>query len=109
MYIKLFYVFDIHILMIGWILKISIISILLIMIFHYSQYCFKQDIFTKHTISNDDMKVQKYKNIISALSKKKDVEEDMSSDLLNYLNEKTSSHIEEPQIQLEITELSTIH
>jgi hypothetical protein len=79
------------------------------MIFHYSQFCFKQDFFSKHTLSNDDLKVQKYKNIISALSKKKEEEpiEDMSSDLLNYLNQKTSSYIEEPQIQLKISELSS--
>ena len=108
MNIKVFCLFDIH-RMIGWILKISIISILLIMIFHYSQFCFKQDVFSKHAFSNDDLKVQKYKNIISALSKKKDEEpvEDMSSDLLNYLNQKTSTHIEESQIQLEISELSS--
>lgn len=93
--------------MIGWILKISIISILLIMIFHYSQFCFKQDVFSKRTISNDDLKVQKYKNIISALSKKKEEEpiEDMSSDLLNYLNQKTSPQNVEPQIQIEISEI----
>ena len=55
--------------MLGWAIKISIISILLIMIFHYSQFCFKQDVFAKQTATNDDLKVQKYKNIISALSK----------------------------------------
>ena len=42
------------------------------MIFHYSSFCFKQDVFSKQTVSNDDLKVQKYKNIISALSQKKE-------------------------------------
>ena len=92
--------------MLGWILKISIISILLIMIFHYSSFCFKQDIFSKQTVSNDDLKVQKYKNIISALSQKKEEPiEDMSLDLLDYVNQRTTSLVEEPQIQLEITEI----
>lgn len=92
--------------MLGWILKISIISILLIMIFHYSSFCFKQDVFSKQTVSNDDLKVQKYKNIISALSQKKEEPiEDMSSDLLEYVNQRTTSLVDEPQIQLEITEI----
>ena len=110
--------------MLGWAIKISIISILLIMIFHYSQFCFKQDVFAKQTVTNDDLKVQKYKNIISALSKqtpqvhqsdlkqtpqvhqsdgkqtpqvhqsdidKNDIAiEDMSMDLMDYLNQKTT-------------------
>ena len=103
--------------MLGWAIKISIISILLIMIFHYSQFCFKQDVFAKQTATNDDLKVQKYKNIISALSKqtpqvhqsdgkqtpqvhqsdlnqsdidKNELVEDMSMDLLEYLNQKTT-------------------
>ena len=76
------------------------------MIFHYSSFCFKQDIFSKKTVSNDDLKVQKYKNIISALSQKKEeLIEDMSSDLLEYMNQRSTSLVEEPQIQLEITEL----
>jgi hypothetical protein len=61
--------------MLGWAIKISIISILLIMIFHYSQFCFKQDVFAKQTATNDDLKVQKYKNIISALSKQSDLKQ----------------------------------
>jgi len=82
--------------MIGWILKISIISILLIMILHYSQFCFAQDLFPKSCKTGDDLKVQKYKNIITALSKKKDDDpiEDMSSDLLEYLNNKQTHEIE---------------
>ena len=88
--------------MLGWAIKISIISILLIMIFHYSQFCFKQDVFAKQTATNDDLKVQKYKNIISALSKQtpqvhhsdlkqSDITiEDMSMDLMDYLNQKTT-------------------
>ena len=92
--------------MLGWAIKISIISILLIMIFHYSQFCFKQDVFAKQTATNDDLKVQKYKNIISALSKqtpqvhhsdlnqsvidKNELVEDMSMDLIDYLNQKTT-------------------
>lgn len=109
--------------MFGWAIKISIISILLIMIFHYSQFCFKQDVFAKQTVTNDDLKVQKYKNIISALSKqtpqvhqsdpkqtpqvhhsngkqtpqvhhsdidKNELVEDMSMDLMDYLNQKTT-------------------
>jgi hypothetical protein len=82
--------------MIGWILKISIISILLIMILHYSQFCFSQDLFPKSCKTGDDLKVQKYKNIITALSKKKEDDpiEDMSSDLLEYLNNKQSHEIE---------------
>jgi hypothetical protein len=95
--------------MLGWAIKISIISILLIMIFHYSQFCFKQDVFAKQTATNDDLKVQKYKNIISALSKQTpqvhqsdgkqtpqvhqsdDIAiEDMSTDLMDYLNQKTT-------------------
>ena len=87
--------------MLGWAIKISIISILLIMIFHYSQFCFKQDVFAKQTATNDDLKVQKYKNIISALSKqtpqvhqsdidKNELVEDMSMDLMDYLNQKTT-------------------
>jgi hypothetical protein len=97
--------------MLGWAIKISIISILLIMIFHYSQFCFKQDVFAKQTATNDDLKVQKYKNIISALSKQSDLKqtpqvhqsngpqvhqsddiaiEDMSTDLMDYLNQKTT-------------------
>jgi hypothetical protein len=82
--------------MIGWILKISIISILLIMILHYSQFCFAQDLFPKSCKTGDDLKVQKYKNIITALSKKKEDDpiEDMSSDLLEYLNNKQSHEIE---------------
>jgi hypothetical protein len=82
--------------MIGWILKISIISILLIMILHYSQFCFAQDLFPKPCKTGDDLKVQKYKNIITALSKKKEDDpiEDMSSDLLEYLNNKQSHEIE---------------
>ena len=99
--------------MLGWAIKISIISILLIMIFHYSQFCFKQDVFAKQTATNDDLKVQKYKNIISALSKQtpqvhhsdgkqtpqvhqsdlnqSDIAiEDMSMDLMDYLNQKTT-------------------
>jgi len=82
--------------MIGWILKISIISILLIMILHYSQFCFSQDLFPKSCKTGDDLKVQKYKNIITALSKKKEDDpiEDMSSDLLEYLNNKQTHEIE---------------
>jgi hypothetical protein len=82
--------------MIGWILKISIISILLIMILHYSQFCFAQDVFPKSCKTGDDLKVQKYKNIITALSKKKEDDpiEDMSSDLLEYLNNKQTHEIE---------------
>jgi hypothetical protein len=97
--------------MLGWAIKISIISILLIMIFHYSQFCFKQDVFAKQTATNDDLKVQKYKNIISALSKQSDGKqtpqvhqsdpnqsealiEDMSMDLMNYLNQKTTLQID---------------
>ena len=97
--------------MLGWAIKISIISILLIMIFHYSQFCFKQDVFAKQTATNDDLKVQKYKNIISALSKQSDLKQTpqvhqsngpqvhqsddiaidvMSTDLMDYLNQKTT-------------------
>jgi hypothetical protein len=79
---------------------------LLIMIFHYSSFCFKQDVFSKQTVSNDDLKVQKYKNIISTLSQKKEEPvEDMSSDLLEYVNQRTTTLVEEPQIKLEIAEL----
>jgi uncharacterized protein YjbI with pentapeptide repeats len=129
--------------MLGWAIKISIISILLIMIFHYSQFCFKQDVFAKQTATNDDLKVQKYKNIISALSKQSDLKQsdlkqsdlkqsdlkqsdlkqsngkqsdpkqkdidknelvedlsDMSMDLMDYLNQKTTLQIDNTNLDV---------
>jgi hypothetical protein len=59
-------------------------------------------------VANDDLKVQKYKNIIASLSKKKEnvVEdeqiEDMTDQMMEYLNQKTN----EP-IQIDITEIIT--
>jgi hypothetical protein len=93
--------------MLGWTIKISIISILIILIIHYGQFCFKPDGFTKKIVANDDLKVQKYKNIIASLSKKNEtiVEdeqiEDMTDQMIEYLNQKTN----EP-FQIDITEIT---
>ena len=55
------------------------------MIFHYSQFCFKSVTSFKST-NLVDLKVQKYKNIISSLSSKKEEPiEDMGSELTEYL------------------------
>ncbi len=55
------------------------------MIFHYSQFCFKSVTSFKNT-NLVDLKVQKYKNIISSLSSKKEEPiEDMGSELAEYL------------------------
>ncbi len=55
------------------------------MIFHYSQFCFKSVTSFKST-NLVDLKVQKYKNIISSLSSKKEEPiEDMGSELAEYL------------------------
>ena len=55
------------------------------MIFHYSQFCFKSVTSFKST-NLVDLKVQKYKNIISSLSyKKEEPVEDMGSELAEYL------------------------
>lgn len=92
--------------MLGWIIKISIISILIILIVHYSMFCLKPDGFAKKIIANDDLKVQKYKNIIASLSKKNDTQiednpiEDMTSQMIEYINQKTN----EP-VQIDILEI----
>ena len=87
--------------MLGWTIKISIISILIILIIHYGQFCFKHDGFAKKIIANDDLKVQKYKNIIATLSSKNDAQsEDMAAQMMEYINQKTS----EP-IQIDISEI----
>jgi hypothetical protein len=85
--------------MLGWIIQISIISILLIMIFHYSQFCFKSVSSFKNT-NLVDLKVQKYKNIISSLTfKKEEPVEDMGSELAEYLKICSTN---KTQIQLDV-------
>ena len=48
--------------MFGWIFNISIISLLIILIFHYAF-----DLFENKSDNLVDLKVQKYKNIIDAM------------------------------------------
>lgn len=50
--------------MIAWIFNISIISILVILIFHYAFDFFSKNKSTENLV---DLKVQKYKNIIDAM------------------------------------------
>ena len=50
--------------MFGWIFNISIISLLIILIFHYAF-----DLFENKSDNLVDLKVQKYKNIIDAMVK----------------------------------------
>jgi hypothetical protein len=48
--------------MFGWIFNISVISLLIILIFHYAF-----DLFENKSDNLVDLKVQKYKNIIDAM------------------------------------------
>ena len=50
--------------MLGWVFNISIISLLVILIFHYAFDFFAPNKSTDNII---DLKVQKYKNIIDAM------------------------------------------
>lgn len=52
--------------MLGWVFNISIISLLVILIFHYAFDFFAPNKSTDNII---DLKVQKYKNIIDAMVK----------------------------------------
>ncbi len=69
------------------------------MIFHYSQFCFKSVSSFKNT-NLVDLKVQKYKNIISSLTfKKEEPVEDMGSELAEYLKICSTN---KTQIQLDV-------
>ena len=69
--------------MLGWIFNISIISLLIILIFHYAF-----DFFGTKTFDNlVDLKVQKYKNIIDTMVLKKTYEEENNVPLDDGLEE----------------------
>ena len=74
--------------MFGWIFNISIISLLIILIFHYAFDFFAPNKSTDNTV---DIKVQKYKNIIDAMVKeqkeKKEVVDDGLEELEDYIRE----------------------
>ena len=57
--------------MFGWIFNISIISLLIILIFHYAF-----DFFGNKSDNLVDLKVQKYKNIIDAMVKEQNVKKE---------------------------------
>ena len=72
--------------MFGWIFNISIISLLIILIFHYAF-----DLFENKSDNLVDLKVQKYKNIIDAMVKeqkeKKEVVDDGLEELEDYIGQ----------------------
>ena len=74
--------------MFGWIFNISIISLLIILIFHYAFDFFAPNKSTDNTV---DIKVQKYKNIIDAMVKeqkeKKEVVDDGLEELEDYVGQ----------------------
>ena len=74
--------------MLGWVFNISIISLLIILIFHYAFDFFAPNKSTDNTV---DIKVQKYKNIIDAMVKeqkeKKEVVDDGLEELEDYIRE----------------------
>ena len=74
--------------MLGWVFNISIISLLVILIFHYAFDFFAPNKSTDNTV---DIKVQKYKNIIDAMVKeqkeKKEVVDDGLEELEDYIRE----------------------
>lgn len=74
--------------MLEWLFNISIISLLIILIFHYAFDFFAPNKSTDNTV---DIKVQKYKNIIDAMVKeqkeKKEVVDDGLEELEDYVGQ----------------------
>ena len=74
--------------MLEWLFNISIISLLIILIFHYAFDFFAPNKSTDNTV---DIKVQKYKNIIDAMVKeqkeKKEVVDNSLEELEDYIRE----------------------
>jgi hypothetical protein len=72
--------------MLEWLFNISIISLLIILIFHYAFDFFAPNKSMEHLV---DLKVQKYKNIIDAMVKEQNVkkEEVVEDDSLEELEE----------------------
>lgn len=76
--------------MLEWLFNISIISLLIILIFHYAFDFFAPNKSTDNII---DLKVQKYKNIIDAMVKEQNVkkeevvEDDGLEELEDYIRE----------------------
>ena len=82
--------------MLEWLFNISIISLLIILIFHYAFDFFAPN---KSTDNMVDIKVQKYKNIIDAMVKeqkeKKEVVDNGLEELEDYIRE-----LREPEVPL---------
>jgi len=83
--------------MLGWIFNISIISLLIILIFHYAFDFFAPN---KSTDNILDLKVQKYKNIIDAM-----VQQQKETDFKKAYQEETGEPLSQEDDSLEELEL----